>query len=61
MDRIAFVGDSWHDDVEGAVNAGLRAVHLARGGCCEQVDHGEAQCVGDLRQLQELLASESMA
>lgn len=61
LDRIAFVGDNWHDDVEGAVNAGLRAVHLTRTRSCEQVNHDGAECVVDLGQLQELLTWESMA
>jgi putative hydrolase of the HAD superfamily len=48
--RIAFVGDSWRDDVEGARSAGMYAIHLARGTCDAPLHHS-VPCVQSLRQL----------
>jgi putative hydrolase of the HAD superfamily len=57
IDRIAirpenmlFVGDSWTDDIEGAVAAGFHAVHLARSRC-PVAEHRKALCITDLNAL----------
>lgn len=53
---IVFVGDSWIDDVTGATQAGLRAVHVCRAGArCDQQDHGPIPCVADLRSVLTLI------
>jgi putative hydrolase of the HAD superfamily len=52
--RIAFVGDDWIADIEGATAAGLVPFHLARGGCA--VDgHDLAPCAADLDELRDHL------
>jgi len=35
-ERIAHVGDSWDEDVMGAINAGLRAIYFSRSGTCPE-------------------------
>jgi putative hydrolase of the HAD superfamily len=52
---IVFVGDSWRDDILGASSAGLRPVHVARGGPCGQAAHARVPCVGDLRSVLSLV------
>jgi putative hydrolase of the HAD superfamily len=52
--RIAFVGDDWNADVEGAASIGLVPIHLARGGCAV-TKHSEIPCVTDLGELHHQL------
>jgi putative hydrolase of the HAD superfamily len=54
-DRIVFVGDNWSADVEGATAAGMRAVHVATGDPCADLDHGAVPCLADLRDVTRLL------
>ena len=53
-ERIAFVGDSWTDDVIGSGSAGFQPIHLARGGC-DRAAHDIAPCLTDLTGLSDLL------
>lgn len=46
-ERVAFVGDDWIADIQGATAAGLVPFHLARRGCPE-LQHDLAPCAGDL-------------
>ena len=55
--RIAFVGDDWNADVEGAASIGLTPIHLAREGCAVTT-HSEVPCVTDLAELRQQLFSE---
>ena len=48
--RVAFVGDDWSADIEGATAAGLVPFHLARTGC-SITDHDLALCAADLNEL----------
>lgn len=48
--RVAFVGDDWNADVEGATAAGLVPFHLARSGCSIS-PHDLAVCAADLDEL----------
>jgi HAD superfamily hydrolase (TIGR01549 family) len=52
--RIAFVGDDWNADVEGAAASGLVPIHLARGGC-EVMKHLAIPCATDLVELHHQL------
>jgi HAD superfamily hydrolase (TIGR01549 family) len=52
--RIAFVGDDWSADIEGATSNGLVPFHLARRGCPIE-PHDEVPCASDLRQLRRYL------
>jgi HAD superfamily hydrolase (TIGR01549 family) len=52
--RIAFVGDDWDADVEGAASIGLTPIHLAREGCVV-TKHSEVPCVTDLAELRQQL------
>jgi putative hydrolase of the HAD superfamily len=59
--RIAFVGDDWNADVEGAASIGLVPIHIAREGCLVG-EHSEVPCVADLAELrQQLLGEETLA
>jgi len=51
---MLFVGDSWSDDVEGAMGAGFQPVHIARTGC-PVADHLSARCVRDLDGVESLV------
>lgn len=53
-ENMLFVGDSWPDDVEGAVAAGFQPVHLART-VCAVTEHGKARCIKNLESLAALL------
>jgi putative hydrolase of the HAD superfamily len=55
QESVVFVGDSWRDDICGALEFGIAVVHIARSGACEQAEHGQIACVGDLRQLEEII------
>jgi putative hydrolase of the HAD superfamily len=55
--RIAFVGDDWNADVEGAAAIGLVPIHLARAGCMVPM-HSEVPCVTDLLELRQQLFGE---
>jgi putative hydrolase of the HAD superfamily len=48
--RVAFVGDDWNADIEGATAAGLVPFHLARTGCSIS-PHDLAVCAADLDEL----------
>lgn len=48
--RIAFVGDDWSADIEGATAAGLVPFHLARAGCSIS-PHDLALCAAELDEL----------
>jgi putative hydrolase of the HAD superfamily len=52
--RIAFVGDDWNADMEGASLVGLVPIHLAREGCAVTT-HSEVPCVTDLADLRRHL------
>lgn len=52
--RVAFVGDDWHADVEGASAAGMFAIHLARDGCAVE-RHVEVPCARDLGEVAALV------
>lgn len=56
-ESILFVGDSWHDDIDGARAAGLRPVHIARAGHCPELEvtHDDVPCVPDARSVLDLL------
>jgi len=56
--RIAFVGDDWNADVEGASSTGFRPFHLARTGCTVG-SHAEIPCVRDLREIGRYLLEDS--
>lgn len=56
--RVAFVGDDWDADVEGASSRGLTAIHLARAGCTVG-SHAEIPCVKDLREIGRYLLDET--
>ena len=49
-ERVAFVGDDWNADIEGATAAGLVPFHLARSGC-PILNHDLALCATDLDEL----------
>jgi putative hydrolase of the HAD superfamily len=52
--RIAFIGDDWNADVEGAAAIGLAPIHLAREGCVV-TKHSEVPCITNLAELRQLL------
>jgi putative hydrolase of the HAD superfamily len=52
--RIAFVGDDWNADVEGASSAGLTPFHIARVGCTVS-SHAQIPCGRDLREIGQYL------
>jgi putative hydrolase of the HAD superfamily len=55
-ERIVFVGDDLHDDIQGATTAGLRAVHLDRDRSCGPRSHPRpVHCVTDLPSVVALL------
>ena len=54
--RVAFVGDDWNADVQGARAAGLVPVHLARAACAVELHEGVA-CASDLRAVRALLGA----
>jgi putative hydrolase of the HAD superfamily len=56
--RIAFVGDDWAADVEGASSSGLTPFHLARVGCTVR-SHAQIPCAGDLREIGQYLLGET--
>lgn len=49
-EKVAFVGDDWIADIEGATAAGLVPFHLARSGC-PVLNHDLAVCASDLDEL----------
>jgi HAD superfamily hydrolase (TIGR01509 family) len=53
-DRVAFVGDDWAADIEGAAAAGLTTFHLAREQCTV-TSHLDVPCASDLVELRSLL------
>lgn len=56
--RIAFVGDDWSADVEGASSTGLTPFHIARTGCAVG-SHAGIPCVRDLREIEQYLLGET--
>ncbi len=53
-DRVAFVGDDWNADIEGAEAAGLTVFHLAREQCTV-ASHRDVPCASGLGELRPLL------
>ena len=53
-ENMLFVGDTWSDDVEGAIAAGLQAVHIARTECAV-TEHLDVPCVTDLLTLAKVI------
>jgi putative hydrolase of the HAD superfamily len=56
--RIAFVGDDWNADVEGASSTGLTPFHIARAGCSIS-SHAQIPCGRDLREIGRYLLEET--
>jgi putative hydrolase of the HAD superfamily len=56
--RIAFVGDDWNADVQGASSTGLTPFHIARTGCTID-SHAQIPCVRDLREIGRYLLDET--
>jgi putative hydrolase of the HAD superfamily len=56
--RVAFVGDDWAADIEGASSIGLTPLHIARAGCSVDA-HAQVPCVRDLREIGQYLLAET--
>jgi putative hydrolase of the HAD superfamily len=56
--RIAFVGDDWNADIEGALSAGLTPFHIARVGCSVDA-HAQVPCGRDLREIGKYLLGDT--
>jgi HAD superfamily hydrolase (TIGR01549 family) len=56
--RIAFVGDDWNADIEGASSIGLTPFHVARTGCTVG-SHAQIPCVRDLREIERYLLGQT--
>lgn len=54
-ERVVFIGDDWQADVEGALAAGIRPIHLAREGCSVS-EHLTVACARDLAEVRTLIS-----